>query len=182
MLEAHAAHPQQNKKPETMLPTFLEAMVLVLLSTQRQMGAVVFLAALYLLILVLKSIGLAIAKSEHLKIHLFRIAIWIVAIGIVVGVHTFWYFQARHRADPIVERIKAFKAARGHYPKQLDEIGIDPQAYQGKLTYACLANAPKTPAAQASACDPSLSFPSTFRIAGIYVYDFENDEWRYISV
>jgi hypothetical protein len=181
MPKAHEAHPQRSEKPKRILPSLLVAMVFVLASAQRYVGFLIVLAALPLLIWMLKNIGLAIAELEHRKIHLIRISIWIVAVGIAVSVQAFWYFQASHRADQIVERIKVFKAARGHYPRQLDEIGIDKRVYQGKLAYACLADVPETPVAQASVCDPFLAFPSTFLAFDFYRYDFGDDEWRYIS-
>lgn len=122
------------------VPAFIIAVV-VLLSRQQRFGVRLQVAALYLCVSVLAFTWL------------------------VYNVHL-----AKSRAIPVIAACKQFKAERGHYPAQLDEL------IPANLT--ALPNARDTLVARRFGYDatrPTLYFPALFH--GVFYYDFHADRW-----
>jgi hypothetical protein len=77
---------------------------------------------------------------------------------------------AKSRAIPVIAACKQFKAERGHYPAQLDDLI--------PANLIAIPNARDTLVARRFGYDatrPTLYFPAMFH--GVFYYDFQTDSW-----
>jgi hypothetical protein len=101
------------------------------------------------------------------------IAIWMVAIGLVVAAHYVRHELARSDANRIVAAIDRFAGDSGRCPPSLESIGfkraIVEESLGSNVTFGCVDRKPK------------FSYGATFTIFDTFDYDFDRDNWKYVS-
>jgi len=149
--------------------TLFAAVLFVLFLGQRYAGFMLLLAAFPLAVWMLYVFGEAVTNPDLRKCQSIRIAIWLAAVGLVIGIHFAYHITTRHKADEMVSAIENYRAQYGRYPATLDEIGIDRQQLRARLGMAYYSG--KAPAL--------LAYGVTYVPFDTYDYDFEKKAWRY---
>ncbi|GHT96836.1 hypothetical protein AGMMS49545_22960 [Betaproteobacteria bacterium] len=123
------------------------------------------------LLWVIVSIVHAVVIPDMRKFLLARVLIWIVAIAVVFGIFEIKHKIMRGYADEVVEKVKVYYAAHGHYPKTLAEIGIEQQKFKETLGrrsgYLCMGDAPR------------IFYTAPIDGFDTWFYDFAGNEWGF---
>ena len=152
--------------------TLLEAAVVVFVLAQRGVGFMVIFMVLGLLVWIPYSFFVIARKPEQRRWRLACIGIWVLAVPLVYGVHSYRHETTRRNADEMVAAIEAFHRASGRYPATLDEIGIDREQVKdrlGSMAGYFVQNG-----------KPHLGYPDTFTPFGYCRYGFDKHAWRCI--
>ncbi|MDR1529196.1 MAG: hypothetical protein LBS40_02115 [Burkholderiales bacterium] len=158
------------EKKTKVYPTVIAASIFVFFLSMPHVFFMIYVPAIPLLIWMMVNLARAIRDPKTRKIRLARIAIWIVAIGFVCGIHRVMYVITRSYADEVIVKIDQFSKTHGYCPETLEDMGIDRQQFKealGFASYSCQDG------------NPSLYYAATFIIYDTYSYDFEQSIWEY---
>jgi hypothetical protein len=151
------------------------SVIFVLICGQRGMAMGLILFFLPLLIWFPYSIYIAIQKPSHRKWQLVKMAIWLIAIAIVIVLHNYYQKQTRQNADAVLAKIEEYYAKNKTYPADAAVIGINStykDAARSDVRYGFTDNLgmDKT---------PYLFYISTTNMFDTYHYDFQKKSWRF---
>jgi hypothetical protein len=130
-------------------------------------GLIVFLAAPWLFYSALR---FAIRPAER-KWRGARLALWLCSITAVVVAQNWYAYAARQNAEEMVVKVRAYRTAKGAWPRRLEDLGLDSaQALrESGLRYA-------TPEGQAR-----LTYRSTWTPMDYHSYDFAGGTWTFVQ-
>ena len=128
---------------------------------------IVFLAAPWLLYSALRC---AIRPAER-KWRGARLALWLCSITAVVVAQNWYACAARQNAEEMVIKVRAYRAAKGAWPRRLEDLGVDSaQALrESGLRYVA-------PEGQAR-----LTYRSTWTPMDYHSYDFAGGTWTFVQ-
>ncbi|KAF0161915.1 MAG: hypothetical protein FD157_4062 [Rhodocyclaceae bacterium] len=151
----------------------ITAVIVVLTVGQRHAGFLLILGALPLAVWLTWSAWVIVRRPYARLGQLICVAVWLLALALLAGIHYVWHQSVRRDANEIVKAINAYSASYGRCPNNIDNFGIKREVLEEKLgdnySYACNAGKAK------------LSYVATFTIFDTYAYDFEKDVWVYES-
>ncbi len=152
--------------------SLLGAGLFVFVLSARHMGfALIFMAIVWLFWLPY-SVYVILRKPAHRLSQLIRVLIWMIAAGLVTGVHIIRHYTIRQRADVIVTKISDYSHQHGNYPATLSEIGMTSDMLKEELGPAFYYPRDTQP--------PNFFYGVTFEPFAVYSYDFERQIWEYI--
>jgi hypothetical protein len=152
--------------------TLALAGVVMLLVSQRHMAFMLFFVFLPLFPWLIYS-GFVIARNPTRRaMQTQKVAIWLTAVLLVVGVHIYWHVATRHQAQDLANAIQKYVLQNGVCPPSLEAIGITKVQLKAKLGYASYV---------CEAGHPRLFYGSTFAPFETDHYDFEKDVWRHVG-
>jgi len=134
-------------------------------------GFMLYLVAPFLLIWFLYSGYIFWRRPERRRVHGIAAGIWLLAIGGIAVLHSWYHHQARKAAEGAVAAVVDFRKHHGAYPPTGQAVGVTPGSAADKwgISYS-LRNG-----------TPQLMYSSTFQIFGTYMYDFERGTWLYYN-
>jgi hypothetical protein len=103
--------------------TIIAAGIATLVLSQRHLGFMVALAAFILLPWIIASIWISIANPQKRSLQAAKVAIWLLSMGVVIGVHYFIASQTRVSAQEVVDAVANYYTSHGTYPEDLQSIG-----------------------------------------------------------
>jgi hypothetical protein len=131
-------------------------------------GFMLCLVTVPLLVWVLYNLARAISDPPRRKFRLAQIGIWVFALAATAGVHALYHYRARQYADEIVVKIGDWRAAHGHYPRSIEDIGMNREELRSRRAVYGYG---------AEDIYPRLFYADTFEIYVHWYYDFERKEW-----
>ena len=143
---------------------------LVALITAQQYAAVLLMLVLPpLFFWLIYSAVVAYRKPQKRKWQLTRVAIWLVTIFLVFGVHWLRHHAIRVEADRIALAVENYKKKNGAYPANFEAIGEDSNRLrrESMLFY------------RFNDGSPSLMYSSSIGPLDRYSYDFQSRSWAY---
>lgn len=144
--------------------------VMVWFLSQRHSGFLLYFVALLLIPWIIQSIWVIARRPEQRKTRSWLLAIWLVAVTIVISVHVFYAVSARNYAQAIADSIKRHIKERGVCPTTLTDVGYSDKQFREELGmggYDCKSGKPR------------LFYASTFTVFETEHYDFELRRWRH---
>ncbi len=151
----------------------ITAVIVVLTVGQRHAGFLMVLGVLPLAAWLTWSAWVIVRRPYARLGQLICVAVWLVALALLAGIHYVWHQTVRRDANEIVKAIDAYSAIYGRCPQHLDNLGIKPEMLAEKLgenySYVCDGGKVK------------LSYVATFTIFDTYARDFDKDVWAYES-
>lgn len=135
-------------------------------------GFMVYLIAPFLLIWLLYTVYIFWRRPERRRTHGIATGIWLLAIAVIAGLHTWYYQQARKSADALVAAVAQFKQQHGVWPASEAALGIDdkrPRSHMQSASYFLKDGSPK------------VMYASTFQMFATYSYNFETQQWDYFA-
>jgi len=153
-----------------LLPTIVSASIVALLFSQRHAGIGLLLLAFILLPWLLYSVYVIIRWSQRRAFQISKIAIWVVSVATILGVHYYLQVSTRANADALVAKIHDYQKNHGVCPANLEAIGLSKEKMREQLglsVYGCEAGKLR------------LFYASTFVPFEEYRYDFERKQWKY---
>lgn len=149
------------------------AVIVVLTVGQRHAGFLLVLGALPLTAWLTWSAWIIVRRPYARLGQAIAVAVWLVALALLAGIHFVWHMSARRDASEIVKGVEAYSASNGRCPKSIEHLGIKREMLADKLgenySYVCDGGKAK------------LSYVATFTIFDTYSYDFDKDKWLYES-
>jgi hypothetical protein len=103
--------------------TFIGAIVVTFLLCQRHAGFMVLFEAICVLVFVAISIWVSIHRPQQRSIQAAKVGVWLLSIGIVIGVHIILAERTKIDAQKIVDAIITYHASHGAYPPNIESIG-----------------------------------------------------------
>ncbi len=125
---------------------------------------------IFLIPLSLYSAFIMYKKKDERKLRATKLAIWAVAIAVILATHYNRHINTRMVANAIVASIEKYKSDTGDYPDNLEIIGVSNQHLRkqlGRFRYNYRNG------------KASLFYRVTYIIYDTYSYDFEQKEWQY---
>ncbi len=149
------------------------AVIVMLTVGQRHAGFLLLLGVLPLGAWLTWSAWVIVRRPYARLGQLICVAVWLVALALLAGIHYVWYQTARRDANEVVKAIDAYSASYGRCPQYLENLGLKHELLVEKLgdnyTYACNAGRAK------------LAYVATFTIFDTFDYDFDRNAWKYVS-
>ena len=108
---------------KTLRPTLIAASVTTFLLCQRHLGFAVLFEAILLTPWAIASLWVGIRNPQQRSIQAAKVGIWLLSIGIVIGVHYFVATQTRADAQKVVEAVLSYHASHGTYPEDIEAVG-----------------------------------------------------------
>jgi len=149
------------------------AVIMVLTAGQRHAGFLLVLGGLPLVVWLTWSAWVVVRRPYARLGQLISVAVWLVALALLAGIHYVWHQNARRDANELVKAIDAYSATNGRCLQSIDKLGIKHEVLAEKLgeNYGYTCNAGKA----------KLTYVATFTIFDTFAYDFEKDIWIYES-
>lgn len=104
-------------------PTLIAAGVVTLFLCQRHLGFVVLFEVFILTLWIIASIWVSIRNPQQRSLQAAKVGIWLLSVGIVIGVHLLVATQTRAKAQKLVDAVMSHSASHGTYPEDLQSIG-----------------------------------------------------------
>jgi hypothetical protein len=146
------------------------AALMVFLLGQNHAGFILYFVLFALLFWIPYSVYVIYRRPDARASQLARVAIWLVAVALVVGIHYIRHETTRHNADEIAASINKFMATHSRCPVTLDEVGITQQQRKDLLGisgYSCEVG------------KPFLFYAVTYAAFDVFQYDFQTKSWEY---
>jgi hypothetical protein len=159
-------------KIKSIRTTIVSACILVLLLSQRHLGFILLLLALPFFPWLLYSTYVIVAKPDRRAVQASKIAIWVVAASMIVGIHVYRHTSTREQANQMVNAIRKYTAEHGHCPADLAAVGVSPAQIKSRLGYAWY---------RCEAGEISFSYPSVQVPFEMESYDFKSGTWKHIN-
>jgi hypothetical protein len=111
-----------------------------------------------------------------------KVALWVLAVAVVLAVQNHNEHAARTEADAVLAQLQAYHKRTNAWPAKLEDLGLDSQALHGgrwHITYEPASGAPKEVPLGDGA--PHLFYAAPNMMRDIYIYDFDTRSWKYQS-
>jgi hypothetical protein len=130
-------------------------------------GFIVVFFAPFIIVGVLRRAWLSWKRPDERRLHGVTIGIWLGAVAIVAGAHTYYFYSARASAESVLQSVVRFKDQNGVYPLALADIGKEQG--QGGVYYGRENDR------------PILFYHATFTPFDTYNYDFQAQRWLFYA-
>lgn len=151
----------------------ITAVISVLTIGQAHAGFLAIVLALPLSIWLAWSAYVIVRQPYARLAQVICIFVWLVALVLVIGAHYLRHELVRSDANQVVREIDRYIGNYGRCPAQLAALGFKPQDLIDRLGenfgYGCEGRKPK------------FSYVATFTIFDTFDYDFDRDNWKYVS-
>ena len=152
------------------LTALIGAALVVLVMAPRHAGFMLYIVVLAMVFWLPYSAYVIVRRPQYRRLQIALVAIWLVAVALVAGIHYVRHQTTRRDAQEIAIAIQSFIATRGRCPTSLEEIGISQRQLSDKLgisSYQCVDG------------KPSFFYSATYIVFDIYDYDFNTGSWVY---
>lgn len=132
-----------------------------------------FLLGLFLIFLVplFAYSGVRMVKhTNERKLRGIKLAIWMLAIGVVLGVNFYRYSATRDTANDVVSKIVEYRQMHNVYPSSLEAIGYDRRSLSEILGMHGYSN---------TNGEPAFFYGVPHQIYDAYKFDFTSKQWVY---
>jgi len=90
-----------------------------------QMGFMLYLFAFPWLVYALYNAVVALKVPAQRRLRIGRLLIWIVGLGLVLGVHKHYQTEARADAERAIMQVSIFRQRHGRFPDSSEEAALD---------------------------------------------------------
>ena len=155
---------------KTLRSTFIAAGVVALFLSQRHIGFMVLFEELILAPWIVFSIWVSIKNPQQRSYQAAKVGIWLLSVGIVIGVHFFVATQTREKAQKLVDAVMSYYASHGTYPVDTQSIGYTKEEVRSMIGMGGY---------YFEHGQPSFFYASTYVIYETDHYDFSKREWMH---
>jgi hypothetical protein len=155
---------------KTLRSTLIAAGVVALFLCQRHLGFMVLLEGLILAPWIVFSIWVSIKNPQQRSLRAAKVGIWLLSVGIVIGVHFFVATQTRERAQKLVDAVMSYHASHGAYPVDTQSIGYTKEEVRSMIGMGGY---------RFEHSQPSFFYASTYVPFETEDYDFSKRKWKH---
>lgn len=150
--------------------TIVAAGVVTLVLCQRHLGFAVLLEILVLLPWIVVSIWTAAGNSQQRPLLAAKVGIWLLSVGVVIGVHAVLASLTRAKAQKVVDAITSYYTAHGSYPVDIQAVGYTEGEVRSMVGMGGY---------HFEFGRPSFFYASTYVPFATNDYDFSGREWTH---
>lgn len=149
--------------------TVLMSGLVAIFTAPKHGGFMLFLVAPLFVIWVVYSILVIRSNSEQRTLLFWKIAIWVVVLASLGGIHWYYATASRQDAERVASSLFRYKAQQGVFPVELSQVGIDAQSLKKDwMLHYSIVNG-----------QPVLFYATTFTPFETYSYDFAKRAWHH---
>lgn len=152
--------------------TIVLAIVFVAVGTQPGYSLYAWLFLIPLLPWLMYTLVRGLVQSKERMRRLPKVALWVLAVAIVLGVTNYNERAVRRQADAALARVNTYYARTHTWPAKLDDTGLDGAALQKqwRIFYRPNTDGP-----------PRLYYAAPHMLFDVWEYDFDTRSWKYQS-
>ncbi len=130
------------------------------------------LLALPLVPWILYSIFIITTQQARRVIQGVKVAIWVSAVFVVIGIHYYLYVSTQASANKVASAIQQYAKEHGSYPPNIDAIGMSKGQLRSELGLSAYI---------LESGKPTLFYATTYLPFQTEHYDFETNHWRHVG-
>lgn len=152
------------------LGTAIGCVVMLVLTVPRYGGFLLGLFLVFLIPLFVYSGIRMVTHANERKLRGTKIAIWMLAIGIVLGVNFHRHYITRSLANDVVAKIVEYHQIHSVYPSSLEAVGYDRRLLNETLRVHGYSDRDG---------EPIFFYGVPYQIYDAYQFDFTSKQWVY---